>query len=329
MSQERSLDHFVDKLERRARSARAISVAITIGVVVIGAVTVFFTIRQIRKQISEERDKLAAVQKETAETQAKLDQKKIDLDLAQHQLDVHRNALTQVSTEQRQELLKKGEEITDEQNAKDGSATPNVFLQILDNNQRGQANAIAGKLKNNGFKVQGVEWVRIPVVIKQTQVKYFQPEFADEAQKIVGILKQSGIQANAISLNASAGQIEIWFSMDAFPSKDSGGTSQSSENLALAKAADGAIFEFFEALARPEDAAEATQRLQKIVATLERDREAAPYVAANKLSSSAKTGLRTGLENIRRAVRNDKKFDLLNRINRVIVDNAPPTKSAR
>ncbi len=326
MSQERSLDHFVDGLEKRARAARTISVAITIGVVVIGAATVFFTIRQIRKQINSEREKLVGLQQETLDTQTKLGNAKEDLALTQHQLDVARNALSQVPADQRQELLKKGEEITNEQDTKDGSATPSVFLQILDNSQRAQANAIAGKLKSSGFKVQGVEWVRVPVGIKQTVVKYFQPEFADEAQKIVGILKQSGVQASALSQNASVGQVEIWFSTDAFPAKDaSSNNSQPGENPALAKAVEDVMFEFFEALQRPEDKNEAVNRLQKIFARLEGDKEIAPYAKASGMSSKDTAVLRNGLINIRRTVLTDKKTSLLERIDKIIVEIGQPS----
>ncbi len=110
-------------------------------------------------------------------------------------------------------MLKEAAEIS-----RTASDSPRVYLQILDNNQREQANAISNRLKRSGFKVQGVELVRVPVAaLKQTQVKYFRPEYADEAQGIVALLKQSGIQATTVSLNAAAGQIEIWFSTDAFP----------------------------------------------------------------------------------------------------------------
>jgi len=318
MSQERSLDHFVDRLEKRARAARTISIAITIGVLVIGAVTVFFTIRQIRKQINEEKGKLAEVQQQTVEAQTKLEKLKREYDVVQQQSEVRRNALSLLPADTQQDLINKGEQITIDQNAND-SAAPNVYLQILDNNQRAQANAVAAKLKSNGLKVQGIEWVRIQVALKQTLVKYFKPEFADEAQKIVGVLKQSGIQANAVSLNASTGQIEIWFSLDAFPAS-TGTASQASENPALAKAVNDVMFEFFEALQRPEDKNEATNRLQRIVARLETDNEAAGYLKASGVSSKDTATLRAGLVKMRSAVTADKKISLLERIDRIIVE---------
>ena len=166
--------------------------------------------------------------------------------------------------------------------------------------------------------------MRIPVALKQTLVKYFKPEFADEAQKIVGVLKQSGIQATAVSLNASAGQIEIWFSLDAFPAS-TGTTSQVSENPALAKAVNDVMFEFFEALQRPEDKNEATNRLQKIVARLETDNEAAGYLRASGVSSKDTAKLRAGLVKIRSAVTADKKIGLLERIDRIIVEIGQPS----
>ena len=314
MSQERSLDHFVESLEKRARIARTISVAITIGVVVIGVVTVFFTSRQIRQRIGEEQGKLT-------ELQGKIDKAKEDLDVTQHQLDVNRNALSQLAPEQRAALLNEGEKITNQQEGS-SSAKAKVYLQILDNTQRAAATAIGRKLTSNGFDVQGVEWVTVSVGIKQTLVKYFKPEFADEAQQIVSILKQSGIQAVAVAPNVSSGQIEIWFSNDAFPS---GATTQSGQNAALAKQADDVMFEFFEALQRPEDKTEATNRLQTILAQLEQDKDVAPYVKASGVSSKDTNNLRTGLLAIRNAVAADKKGSVLDRINKLIVDIGKPS----
>jgi hypothetical protein len=84
------------------------------------------------------------------------------------------------------------------------------------------------------------------------------------------------------------------------------------------------MFEFFEALQRPEDKNEATNRLQKIVAWLETDGEAAAYLKAAGVSSKDTTNLRPGLIKIRGAVTSDKKTNLLERIDKIIVEIGQP-----
>jgi hypothetical protein len=213
-----SFDGFIDSLEKRARSARTVSIAITIGTITLAALTLFFTIRQIRQQISKEQDALNSLKVERQKTQDDLARLKQEYDATVQQLNVSRDlshiALAQLPEEKQEALIKKAVEIN-----QTPSDSPKVYLQILDNTQREQANGIGNRLKNAGFKFQGVEWVRVPVTLKQTQVKYFRSEFADEAQKITALLKQSGIQATPVGISTGAGQIEVWFSADAFPSK--------------------------------------------------------------------------------------------------------------
>lgn len=215
---QQSFDGFIDSLEKRARSARTISIAITIGTITLAALTLFFTIRQIRKQISAEQAALNTLKDERQKTQDDLARLKHEYDATVQQLNVSRDlshiALAQLPAEKQEALIKKAVEIN-----QTPSDSPKVYLQILDNNQRDQANALGNRLKNSGFKFQGVEWVRVPVTMKQTQVKYFRAEFADEAQKITALLKQSGIQATPVGISTGAGQIEVWFSADAFPTK--------------------------------------------------------------------------------------------------------------
>jgi len=314
----RSFIGFVDMLEKRARTARAISISITIVTIALATGVLLFSIQAIRKQINEEQVKLELVKQKRIEAETQLASLNEEYQLTVQRNNLSRTALNELPPEKREELLQKAEVIN-----RTNPDTPKVYLQILDNNQRDQANGISGMLKRNGFKVQGVEWVRVPVVApKQTQVKYFRSDYADEAQKIVTLLKQSGIQAMSVSLSAATGQIEVWFSTDAFPAKKENGAPgpQSGESAGLSKAADDTLFEFMEALGRPADKDATTKKLQSIVAALERDKSAIRYLKAQGISSHDTSGLRIGLLEIRRAVKNDRKFELLNKINQVIVD---------
>jgi len=312
MSQERSLDHFVDRLEKRARAARIISIAITIVVVVVGAIVVSVTVWQIRKKIDEAKQELTRVQNEIVGARAVLESARKDADSV-------KDALNILPASDKNAVLNKAAELK-QQDTNTVSATPTVYPQVMDKSQIAQATAVCAKLRKADLKVEDVDAIPTPIPLSKTIVKYFRPEYADEAQKIVDILKQSGVPAAVVPVVNQAGQIEIWFSRDAFPSN-----SQSSENAALAKAADQVLFEFQEALKRPEDKTEAMNRLQRIVGQLEQDKEASPYVKASRISSKASAGLRDGLMAIRRAVAADKKASLLDRINKIIVDIGQPS----
>ena len=322
MSEERSFDHFVDTLEKRARAARTISVAITVGVIVIGLVVVSVTIWQIRKRINQEKQELAKVTDETAQAKAELADTRSLLDKSRREVDSYEKAVEVLPPGDKNAVLQKVDQLS-QQDATKSTAPPSVFPQVMDRNQIPQATAVCAKLKVIGVKVQDVDRVPSKVSLNQTLVKYFRPEYADYAQKIVDVLKQSGVQAAPVAVTDQAGQIEIWFSANAFPNSTT--ASQSNANAALAKAADDVMFEFFEALRRSEDKNEATNRMQRIVAQLERDSEAAPYVKASGVSSKDTTALINGLKKIRSAVASDKKGNLLDKINKLIVDIGQPS----
>jgi hypothetical protein len=127
-------------------------------------------------------------------------------------------------------------------------------------------------------------------------------------------------------LAAGTAQIEVWFSPNAFPAiSEDTGRNKVLDSLALARQANDALFEFLQALKRPRDQYNATRKLQSIVALLERDKDAASYLQAAKLSSKDDDGfeLRNGLEELRRTVASKGDTDLLNRINQTIVQNGP------
>lgn len=212
----RSLDGFLATLEKRAQAARTISIAITVVTITLAAITLFFTIREVKERINQENATLERVKKERADAEIQRDSAKKELEVIQSKLDLYRTAVGQLPEERREALLKNAEE----EISRTAPGSPKVYLQIVDDNQRGQAQAILEMLKRNGFKVQGIEWVRVQVSgLNQTQVRYFRQEHSDEAQKIVALLRQARVQdpiAMHVSLNAPPNQIEVWFSATAF-----------------------------------------------------------------------------------------------------------------
>jgi len=250
--QAHSLDGFLETLEKRSRAARTISIVITMATIALCAVILFFVIRAI----SREQARLRDVQQQVAQAEAKRDEAKKQLDSVSERLDYYSTALSaalkQIPKDKQDTLLEKAARTTEAT-----ADSPKVYLQILDNNQRPQAKLISDQLSQNNFRVQGIEWVRLPITISKTQVRYFRQDYADQAKQIVSLLQRNGVSnATAVPMNLSAGtsQIEIWFSADAFPPKleqTSPGPNKGLESLALARTASDVLFEFLEALKRP------------------------------------------------------------------------------
>lgn len=323
-----SLDGFLETLEKRSRAARTISIVATVVVIAIGVVVLFFTIRAV----TNEQKKLATVQQQVAAAndqlaKAKAELKQVNETRAVRYSDSYDEVLARYVPDKtkRDALLEEAAKSREK-----GSAKPKVYLQILNNGQRPQARAISDSLTKNQVNVQGIEWVRVPVSgLNNTEVRYFREDYADEAQRIVTLLQQAKVaDAKAVPVNLAAGtaQIEVWFSPNAFPAiSEETGRSKGLDSLALAKQANDALFEFYEALKRPTDHDEATKKLKSIVALLEMDKNAAPYVKNANLSSKDDDGfkLRHGLEELRRTVASKGDTDLLNRINQTIVQNGP------
>jgi uncharacterized membrane-anchored protein YhcB (DUF1043 family) len=323
-----SLDGFLETLEKRSRAARTISIVATVAVIAIGVVVLFFTIRAV----TNEQKKLATVQQQVAAAnnqlaKAKAELKQVNETRAVRYSDSYDEVLARYVPDKakRDELLEEAAKSREK-----GSAKPKVYLQILNNGQRPQARAVSDVLVKNRVNVQGIEWVRVPVSgIDNTEVRYFREDYVDEAQRIVSLLQEAKVQnAKAVPVNLAAGtaQIEVWFSPNAFPAiSEDTGRSKGLDSLALARQANDALFEFLQALKRPKDQYNATRKLQSIVALLERDKDAASYLQAAKLSSKDDDGfeLRNGLEELRRTVASKGDTDLLNRINQTIVQNGP------
>jgi hypothetical protein len=228
-----SLDGFLEMLEKRSRAARAISITITLVTIMLAALALFFTIREVRKQINLEKASLETIRQQKMEAQKQLDEARQQLEVIQPQLNVFRNALEQIPEAKRDALLTKAQQevsLADPQ-------SPRVYLQILNNNQRDQAKVIMGRLKGNGFNVQGIELVRAQISgLKQTQVRYFRPEHSDKAQKIVTLLNQSGVHdatAILININVAQSQIEVWFSADALPAATAAPSAPATEQTRL------------------------------------------------------------------------------------------------
>jgi hypothetical protein len=93
------------------------------------------------------------------------------------------------------------------------ATTPRVFIQIHDEEQRKQADAIALALKSAGFIVPGIE-KRADVKVDGNQVKYFRQEDKGIADNAAGVLTGQGVTGIRTVLaggKVPPGQIEVCF----------------------------------------------------------------------------------------------------------------------
>lgn len=94
-----------------------------------------------------------------------------------------------------------------------------IYIQILDNADHEFADKMRDKLAAAGFLVVGIEWVKGPIRLNATEVRYYKQADASAAAKIGGILKSGGIpfvrslylRRFENSTTVRAHHFEVWF----------------------------------------------------------------------------------------------------------------------
>jgi hypothetical protein len=98
------------------------------------------------------------------------------------------------------------------------AANPQVFFQIRDEGQRKDAQALAGRLRQEGFDVPGIQ--KVATGPEATEVRYFRPADEPGAKRIVKTLEQMRVSAKAVPVQAF-GQpdrhFELWLALPAPP----------------------------------------------------------------------------------------------------------------
>lgn len=95
-----------------------------------------------------------------------------------------------------------------------------VYLHIASEAQRDEVRDLQSDLIKRGYVAPGIENVgrRRAQIPRQTEIRYFRDEDQEEAQKISGILRQTGVLSRIARVPGPTKEphFEIWFAADAF-----------------------------------------------------------------------------------------------------------------
>lgn len=181
----RSLDGFLATLEKRARIARTISIVITVSTIALAAITLIFTIREIKKRINQEKATLASVTKERIDAETQRELAKKELEVTQSKLDHLKRAVAPF-TNDNPVLAEKVSE----------ALGANISIAIQRESQRAKANEVARELRAKGYIVYKIT-LRKPGPTEM-QVRFFRKDDPGESEEIANILRAMGFtQAQA------------------------------------------------------------------------------------------------------------------------------------
>ncbi len=95
------------------------------------------------------------------------------------------------------------------------SANPTVFIQILNEMQRDNAQDLVNKITGLGYQVPGIELIREPVNLKKNEIRFFRPADEIYALNVQELLKEMNIESilkiiPAYASKAKEGTIEVW-----------------------------------------------------------------------------------------------------------------------
>ena len=155
-----SLETFLATLEKRAHVARTISIVITVSTIALAAVTLIFTIREIKGRINQENATLANVTKERIAAEEQRDRAKKELEGIQSTLDRLKRAVAPF-TDDNPVLAEKVSE----------AVGANISIAIQHESQRAKATEVAKELRARGYIVYKITLRRLGPT--EMQVRYF------------------------------------------------------------------------------------------------------------------------------------------------------------
>jgi septal ring factor EnvC (AmiA/AmiB activator) len=181
----RSLDGFLATLEKRAHVARTISIVITVSTIALAAVTLIFTIREVKERINQEKATLAGVTKERIDAETQRELAKKELEVIQSKLDQLKRAVAPFTNDNPVLAEKVSEAIG-----------ANISIAIQHESQRAKANEVARELRAKGYIVYKIT-LRRPGPTEM-QVRFFRRDDPGESEEIASILRAMGFsQAQA------------------------------------------------------------------------------------------------------------------------------------
>jgi uncharacterized membrane-anchored protein YhcB (DUF1043 family) len=218
---ESRFDELLERVEKRARAARIISILLTVIPVVMGLAFLYITIRQVEKarsELAQTQQQIADANVELDKTRQEIEEKKKEIAERDKQVEVYGEVVRDITkdlpaTDVDKRILKP--------NSTTAQLPPRIYVQIRDESQRGKTKEIVKKLEERGFLVPGIE--RVARGAGSTEVKFFKQAEKDEAEKITAVLHELGIRdARAVYVrgfeNSTAirpRHYEIWFAPEA------------------------------------------------------------------------------------------------------------------
>jgi hypothetical protein len=212
------LDSFLEGIEKRARFARLLSIALTIIPVLVGVLFLLFTLKQVQKAQAELRTTEDNLQQKRLEVEEK------DREVAEKEkrLEFLGKALQALPPGVAEEAIKKT--INSNPHISEAIAVPVVYIQISNESQRAAAKEAANRLQEKGYIVPGIENVGKKAPDK-TELRSFHgtPQEAEDTKDITRILQDIRIAAQAKKIGAygdtavRARRYELWFANEYIP----------------------------------------------------------------------------------------------------------------
>ncbi len=213
------LDRFLEGIEKRARFARLLSIALTIIPVLAGVLFLLFTLKQVQKAQAELRTTEDNLQQKRLEVEEK------DREVAEKEkrLEFLGKTLQTLPPGMKEEAIKRT--IDSNPHISEAVAVPVVYIQISNESQRAAAKEAAGRLQEKGYIVAGIENVGKKSPDK-TELRFFHgtQQETDDTKDITRILQDIRIAAQVKKIGANgdtavrARRYELWFANEYIPS---------------------------------------------------------------------------------------------------------------
>jgi cell division protein FtsB len=206
---ESQFDEFLAGVEKQARKARMVSIAITVLTVVMAGVFLYLTFRQITKARAELRSTIQQNEIKKKENES--------LAAENEKLKIKNEGLKGTIT-----AIDKGSKSSSDAQTPESELAPRIYLTVPYEDQVAPARKISASLqaKNKDYIVPGVELVDVPLSWHKTEVRYFREDDRNIANEIARLLRELGVKDAESRFvgkykNVSPRQYEVWFSKDA------------------------------------------------------------------------------------------------------------------
>ncbi len=241
---ELNVDEVLAKLDQKSRAAKFFSMALTILSVAILLILIFLSYQAGQKLYSLKADteaakkeadsyRILAEEESIKYTETKARKELLLEEMAKIAKVQNSNKSAEEKKENTTKVLSQVSNITGIDftkiqppptptpiTSRDLAGISKVVIQIVDEAQRPDAKRISQILRSKGLNVPSIEFIRgLKGKIIFNQIRYFNNEDEKLAKKLESFLNSNGMEFTKIRfipLSAEKGQLEIWFSDEAF-----------------------------------------------------------------------------------------------------------------